>query len=51
MKKLIILILIFVIVLSIFIAPNTYKYKDIASLYLITVSDHEEPDSNEPIGG
>jgi len=38
-------------VLSIFIAPNNYKYKDIASLYSITVAEHEEPDCNDPIGG
>ncbi len=51
MKKLILLILIFTLLLSIFIAPKSYKYEDIAFSHSITIAEHEKPDSNQPTGG
>lgn len=51
MKKLILLILIIMLLLSIFLAPNFYKYEDFTSSYSIIIVEHEEPDSIQPISG
>jgi hypothetical protein len=51
MKKFILLILIIMLLLSIFLTPNSYKYEYFASSYSIIIVEHEEPNSIQPIIG
>jgi len=51
MKKSIIIILIFTILLSISIIPKSYRYKDAISLHSIIVVDHNPPHNTQSTGG